>query len=159
MDINTWGGTFIVIKKEFQKMIPSASAEIKCKVHHLSWLILKLLRGMDDQADRALAHVFQCRESCVTAKPSRACQIRFRIMHCQSQALLQLLLGMIYVYRVLRVPGHFKELQLLTRVAPSVVILCRACLKVCFQCIKKPRGATQTNVLEEKAMDSFVLLG
>lgn len=117
--------TFMVTKKGFWEMIPSASASM-CKVCNLSWSTLKPLRGMDDQAYRASLRVFQCRESCVTAKPSQALQIHFRILHCRSQALLPLLLGVIYAHRMLRIPGHFTELPLLTHIAPSVILMCRA---------------------------------
>lgn len=69
---------------------------------------------MDDQAYGASAHAFQCMKSCVTAKPSRPLQLHFRILHCQSQVLFWLLLGVTYACKVLHIPGHFKELQLFT---------------------------------------------
>lgn len=48
MNINNQGDT--LIKKEIKKIILSALAQTTCKTYILSWSILKLLRGMEDQS-------------------------------------------------------------------------------------------------------------
>lgn len=84
MNVMTWGDIFIVIKKEFQRRIISTSAKTKCRVCNLSWCILQLWRAVDDQAYRDFLGLFQCRENCVTTKPSPALQRHFWILCCQS---------------------------------------------------------------------------
>lgn len=123
MNVITRGDIFIVIKKELWRRIPSASAQSKCRECHLSWCILQLWRAVDGQPYRASLGVFQCRESCVTAKPSRALQRHFWMLGCQCQALLQLLFGVICAEWVRGIPGHFRDLSLLTHSTPSVPML------------------------------------
>lgn len=74
--------------------------------------------------------LFPCRESCGTAKPSWALQIHFRNLHCLSQALFQLLLGVIYARWVQCIPGHFGQLRLLTSLHHS-----SCCAEFDFRCI------------------------
>lgn len=139
-------------------MVLIASAQIK-EVYHSSWSVLKLSRGMGDQAYRASVHTFQCTKSCVTAKPSQALQIHFRILHCQSQILFQSLLRVIYAHRVLHIPGCFEKLQLLTSLNQSIAMLWRTWPNMHFQCIKKPRSATKITLQEENTVGSVLLLG